>query len=167
MRELIPDIDYKAAGLTDADLSMIGVDFMLQTEGENSLASELNNLMTPILDEREAAKAQRAAAREEEHAMQSGSSSPSSANGIMEDPFADQRPTPEEEWQSKIDAVKQLKKEVKEKAIEQARNNDAYVVLSFSDWNAKAQFCQRFGFSPYDKFIKGELFDEMVERIEM
>ena len=56
LRALIPDIDYKDAGLTEADLSMIGVDFLLQTEEENNLANELDELMQPIRDEREEEK---------------------------------------------------------------------------------------------------------------
>lgn len=43
--QLIPDIDYKDAGLTDADLNMIGVDYLLQTEEENNIASELESMM--------------------------------------------------------------------------------------------------------------------------
>ena len=38
---IVPDIDYKDAGLTDADLNMIGIDFLLQTEEERSIADEL------------------------------------------------------------------------------------------------------------------------------
>ena len=52
MRELIPDIDYKDAGLTEADLNMIGVDFLLQTEQENNLASALDDLMQPVEEEK-------------------------------------------------------------------------------------------------------------------
>ena len=38
LARIVPDIDWKDAGLTDADLNMIGVDYLLQTEGENSIA---------------------------------------------------------------------------------------------------------------------------------
>ncbi len=27
-------------------------------------------------------------------------------------------------------------------------------------------FCRRFGYDPYDKFLKGEVFDGQVERVE-
>ena len=42
LARLVPDIDYKDAGLTDADLNRIGCDFLLQTEEENSLAGALD-----------------------------------------------------------------------------------------------------------------------------
>ena len=47
LARLVPDIDYKDAGLTDADLNMIGCDFLLQTEEENSLAGALEEMMQP------------------------------------------------------------------------------------------------------------------------
>ena len=48
LRAMIPDIDYKSAGLTDEDLSLIGVDFLLQTQEESTLADELGTLTQPI-----------------------------------------------------------------------------------------------------------------------
>lgn len=56
LRELIPDIDYKNAGLTDEDLSLIGIDFMFQTEEENNLADALEELTAPTREERELKK---------------------------------------------------------------------------------------------------------------
>ena len=52
LRKLIPDIDYKDAGLTEEDLNLIGVDFMLQTEEENDLADSLDELMAPVHEEK-------------------------------------------------------------------------------------------------------------------
>ena len=49
-----PDIDWKDAGLTDADLNMIGVDFLLQTEEESSIADELESMMSPVTEQKEA-----------------------------------------------------------------------------------------------------------------
>ena len=42
---------------------------------------------------------------------------------------------------------------------------DAYLMLSFDTCEAKAAFCERFGYDPYQKFIKGEQFDSICERI--
>ena len=39
-------------------------------------------------------------------------------------------------------------------------------MLSFTDFKAKAAFMERFGLSPYEKIVKGELFDQMVERVD-
>ena len=144
---LIPDIDYKDAGLTDVDLNMIGVDYLLQTEEENSIADELDDLMSPIIEEREVAKAERAAEREAEK----------EAERVMQQ---------EIEREAKVQHMKDVKQQVKEAAISKAEQMDAYVMLSFSSWSAKAEFCERFGYPAEMKIIKGEVFAEQVERIE-
>ena len=131
LARLVPDIDYKDAGLTDADLNMIGCDFLLQTEEENALAGALEEMMQPVTEQKEAEKAARQLERAE-----------------------------------KVAHMKDVKQQVKEQAQETAANMDAYLMLSFDTWEAKAAFCERFGYDPYQKFIKGELFDEQIERIE-
>lgn len=131
LARLVPDIDYKDAGLTDADLNMIGCDFLLQTEEENSLAGALEEMMQPVTEQKEAEKAARQLERAE-----------------------------------KVAHMKDVKQQVKEQAQETAANMDAYLMLSFDTFEAKAAFCERFGYGPYQKFIKGEVFDEQIERIE-
>ena len=131
LARIVPDIDYKDAGLTEADLNMIGVDYLLQTEGENSLAGALDDMMQPVTEQREAEKA----ARQQERA-------------------------------GKAAHMKEVKQQVRDDAQKQAENMDAYVMLSFDTYKAKAAFCERFGYDPDMKFIKGEQFDEQVERIE-
>lgn len=131
LRELVPDIDYKDAGLTDADLNMIGCDFLLQTEEENNIAGELDLMMSEVNEQREAEKAQR-----------------------------------QMERAAKTAHMKEVKKQVKDAAQKQAQDMDAYIMLSFDTWEAKANFCRRFGYDPYDKFLKGEVFDSQVERVE-
>ena len=143
LAQIIPDIDYKDAGLTDADLNMIGVDYLLQTEEENNIADELDDLMSPIIEEREEAKAERAAERAAEKAM-----------------------LQEMEREAKVQHMKDVKQQVKEAAISKAEQMDAYVMLSFSSWSAKAEFCERFGYPAEMKIIKGEVFAEQVERID-
>lgn len=138
MRELIPDIDYKDAGLTEADLNMIGVDFLLQTEEENDLASALEDMMSPVTEKKEAEREQRQAERQAEKQL---------------------------EREAKIQHMKDVKAEVKESAIKTAQDMDAYLMLSFDTFEAKAEFCERFGINPYDKFFKGETFGEMCEVI--
>lgn len=139
LAQLIPDIDYKDAGLTDADLNMIGVDYLLQTEEENNIADALDDLMSPIIEEREEVKAERAAEREMEKAI---------------------------EREAKVQHMKDVKQQVKEAAVAKAEQMDAYVMLSFSTWGAKAEFCERFGYPAEMKIIKGEVFAEQVERID-
>ena len=124
LRKLIPDIDYKDAGLTEEDLNLIGVDFMLQTEEENNLADSLDELMLPVQEKKEAEK------------------------------------------EEKKEHMKQVKEEVKKAAQEKAKDLDAYVMLSFDTFEAKSAFMQRFGYDQYEKFLKGEVFSEQVERVE-
>ena len=131
LARLVPDIDYQDAGLTAADLNMIGCDFLLQTEEENSIANALEDMMALVTEQKEAEKAARQLERAE-----------------------------------KVAHMKDVKQQVKEQAQETAANMDAYLMLSFDTWEAKAAFCERFGYDPYAKFIKGEVFDEQVERIE-
>lgn len=61
LKELImdKDFDYKDAGLTNSDLSLIGCDFLLKTEEENNLADALNNLTAPIQEEKAEIKAEK------------------------------------------------------------------------------------------------------------
>lgn len=139
LAQMIPDIDYKDAGLTDADLNMIGVDYLLQTEEENNIADALDDLMSPIVEEREEVKAQKAAEREMLKEM---------------------------EREAKVQHMKDVKQQVKESATAKAEEMDAYVMLSFSSWSAKAEFCERFGYPAEMKIIKGEVFAEQVERID-
>lgn len=131
LARIVPDIDYKDAGLTDADLNMIGCDFLLQTEEENSLAGALEEMMQPVTERKEAEKAARQLERAE-----------------------------------KVAHMKDVKQQVKEQAQETAANMDAYLMLSFDTWEAKAAFCERFGYDPYTKFVKGEVFSDQVERVE-
>lgn len=130
LRELIPDIDYKDAGLTEQDLDIIGVDFNFQTEEENTIADELDDLMKPVREERQAEVALRQAERAE-----------------------------------KVAHMKQVKEEVKQAATKAAANMDAYLMLSFDNWDAKAAFCEKFGFNPEEKFLKGEVFSEKIETL--
>ena len=134
MRELIPDIDYKDAGLTEADLNIIGVDFLLQTEEENSLADALEEMISPVTERKEAEKAQRQSEKQLER-------------------------------EAKIQHMKDVKAQVREQASKTTQDMDAYLMLSFDNFEAKAEFCERFGINPYDKFFKGETFGEMCEVI--
>ena len=143
LARIVPDIDYKDAGLTDADLNMIGVDFLLQTEKESSIADELVNMMSPVVEQREAEKAERKAERDVAKAAQE-----------------------EADRAAKVAHMKDVKQQVRENAQKQADNMDAYLMLSFDTFDAKAAFCERFGYDPYTKFVKGEVFDEQVERVE-
>ena len=131
LARIVPDIDWKDAGLTDADLNMIGVDYLLQTEEESSIADALSDMMSTVTEQKEADKAAKQLERAE-----------------------------------KVAHMKEVKQRAKENAQKTAEDMDAYVMLSFDTYEAKAAFCERFGYDADMKFIKGEVFDEQVERID-
>lgn len=129
---IIPDIDYKNAGLTDEDLQLIGIDFTLQTEAEQSITDDINSLIAPVLNQKEAVK----------HAKKELSQA------------------------EKIAHNKDVKAQVMQDAQDKAENMESYVMISFDDFKSKAAFMERFGFDRREKFVKGELFENMIERVE-
>lgn len=131
LRELVPDIDWKDAGLTDVDLNLIGCDFLLQTEEESSLADALSDMMAPVTEQKEAGKAAKQLEKAE-----------------------------------KVAHMKDVKEQVKQSAQEKANDMDAYLMLSFSSYEEKAAFCERFGYDPDMKFIRGEVFSDQIERVD-
>lgn len=131
LARIVPDIDWKDAGLTDADLNMIGVDYLLQTDEENSIADALSDMISPVTEQKEADKAQRQLERAE-----------------------------------KVAHMKEVKQQVKENAQKTVEDMDAYVMLSFDTYEAKAVFMERFGYEREMKFIKGEVFSDQVERVD-
>ena len=130
LREIIPDIDYKDAGFTEEDLSLIGVDFLFESEEESTISDDFEELMAPVAQKEQARKE----AKKEEK-------------------------TREEQ----IAHNKEVKKEVAQKAEEKAKDMEAYVMISFDSFQNKAMFMKRMGYSEWDKFIKGEEFQDKIE----
>lgn len=163
LRQIVPDIDYKNAGLTEADLSMIGMDFIFKTEEENNLSNALDDLMAPVEEQHRQEVADRAELREQQR--EEIRKAQEEANAIQSEMDNE---TPEErearERQAKIDHMKDVKEQVKSGAIENAQNQDAYFMLSFDTWESKVEFCEAFGIDPNLKFVKGEwLRDRLLE----
>lgn len=131
LAKMVPDIDWKDAGLTDVDLNLIGCDYLLQTEEESSIANALSDMMSEVTEQNEAERAQRQLERAE-----------------------------------KVAHMKDVKQQVKESAQKKTEDMEAYVMLSFDSYEAKCAFMERFGYEPEMKFIKGEVFDEQVERVD-
>jgi len=65
----------------------------------------------------------------------------------------------------KVAHMKQVKEEVKQAATKAAANMDAYLMLSFDNWEAKKDFCEKFGFDPEEKFLKGEVFEQKIDTL--
>lgn len=124
LAELIPDIDYKNAGLTDEDLQLIGIDFSMQTDAEKDMESDLEELYQPVREEKEASREQ------------------------------------------KRQDIKAKKEASNEKIGTEADNLNSYVVINFDSYREKLAFMLRFGFDPLEKFIVGNLFSDMIERVE-
>jgi len=157
LAELIPDIDYKNAGLTEEDLSMIGVDYLFQTEEENKLGEDLDNLMAGVEAEHQEAlerqRQQREAIREAQRQANEQQDAQIAAN---------QEKTAEEKKQH----MKDVKEQVKTQAIERAMDQEAYIMLSFDNFQSKREFMARAGYPEDLKFIKAEEFAQRIEFIE-
>ena len=157
LAELIPDIDYKNAGLTEEDLSMIGVDYLFQTEQENALSTELDDLMAGVEAEHQKDLARQREQREAIKAAQQ------QANEIQDAQIA---ANDEKTYEEKVQHMKDVKAAVKTAAIERAMDQEAYVMLSFDNFQAKREFMARAGYPEDMKFIKAEEFAQRIEFIE-
>lgn len=117
LKSLIPDIDYKAAGLDDIDLSLMGITMNAATQGAiDSINSDIEEITKPAEDKKQ--------------------------------------------------AVKDMKAEIKQKAAGKVLENDAFVMISFDNYDDKCDFMNRFGFDENEKYIAGTPFSEMIERVE-
>ena len=153
VRELLPDINYMDAGLTEEDLSLFGYDAMVKTEGEDELGKELNSLLDPFAQESENRKVPAPKEVQEEQRRQI------EQNQII----ANQQQ--EAQYQANKERMQQVKKEVNTKAAEKALEAESYVMLSFDNIENKERFMSTFGFIETDKVIKGEMLIKVAKRI--
>lgn len=54
----------------------------------------------------------------------------------------------------------------KSELMKEVEDIESYVMINFKSYRAKSAFMLRFGFGPDDKVIPGEMFSDMVERVE-
>ena len=59
-----------------------------------------------------------------------------------------------------------MKEQIRQQAEQKAEDIESYVMINFKSYRAKSAFMLRFGFAPGDKIIPGEMFADMVERVE-
>lgn len=59
-------------------------------------------------------------------------------------------------YEDKKEHMKDVKREVRESAQQKARDEEAYIMLSFSSFESKADLCDLLGISTDSKFAKGE-----------
>ncbi|MBO7315389.1 MAG: ParB N-terminal domain-containing protein [Alistipes sp.] len=118
MQVLVPEIDYKAAGLSDADMNIYGIAIAQE---------EISAGVTSVVDDFEEI----------------------------------QRP-----YEERKAAVKEMKNQIKQQADQKVEDIESYVMINFKSYRAKSSFMLRFGFAPDAQFIPGEMFADMVERVE-
>lgn len=154
LSEILPELGEEVTdvGLTDEDLTLIGIDLNFRTEGEDSMASDLDDMMSPV-NEAHAADVQKR--KEERDAIRQAQVQ---ANAMQE---AEDN---EEEWQKKVDRIKEAKAKTKEQAYERALQNEAYIMLSFENFENKAEFLAQLGYPADIKFVKGE---DLVSKVEV
>lgn len=70
--------------------------------------------------------------------------------------------------EDKKESIKQLKNDIQKQFEDkkEAKNVDSYIILSFSDIKNKQAFCNRFDIPINETIYKGEIFSNMIERIE-
>lgn len=78
----------------------------------------------------------------------------------IENPVSETIPLSYEEKKEHMKAVKQ---QVKESALQRQQNENAYIMLSFSSFEAKSDFCDLLGISTDEKFAKGEEVLKLIE----
>lgn len=138
LRALIPDIDYKDAGLTDADLSMIGVDFMMPTVGNTEASESITSMIMPNI-------------------MQSSPSDVARDVPIGESPAS---------YEDKVQHMKDVKAQVQQQAMQRAANNTAYIMLSFDNYENMQDFLAWLDLPADTQIIKGEEFATMFQDME-
>ena len=66
-------------------------------------------------------------------------------------------------YEEKKEQVKQMKQQIKDNALEKQQNEDAFITLSFSTYEAKSAFCEIIGIDPDERFAKGEIVLNMID----
>ena len=138
LRELMPQVDYKDVGFTDADLSMIGVDFMMPTVGDTETANAIAQMVMPDIVQPIA---------------------PATTTPSMNVP-AGNNPA---EYEAKKQHMKEVKAQVQADAAKKAQDQDAYLMLSFDNSENLINFLLWLDLSPDTQIIKGEEFATMFQ----
>lgn len=123
-----PDIDLIAGYISDIDYTDVGLDI-----GELNDILSINTAIPSFSDSLDDLL------------------SPVSSFDEIETPVMD-----EKTYEAKKEHMKFIKQQVKESAIERQQNEEAFITLSFSSYEAKDDFCDLLGISTDDKFVKGE-----------
>jgi hypothetical protein len=71
----------------------------------------------------------------------------------------------DDDYEKRKADTKELKKAIGER-IGADTNPDTYAIISFVDHDSKKAFMERFGYPADEKYIKGELFSGIIERVQ-
>ena len=133
-----PDIDLLANFITDIDYSEIGLS-----------ADELSDVLSLVSSD--------------------SISIPESLDDLLVNPDDGNNEEGNEDdrqkktYEEKKEHMKDVKQQVKEKAIQRQQEEEAYITLSFSSFEAKSDLCNLLGISTDDKFAKGEDVLKLIE----
>lgn len=143
---------YMAVGNTEADLSMV--------------AEYINNIdVNSIGVDKETIEAILSFTNLDDSAFSIPDYSDLLSESDAED-YKDNTVRDAEEYEKAKQAVKDAKAGQQRKMIENSNDIRSYVVLSFSDYDAKADFLEFLGYDPTETIIKGEEFIEKLTENE-
>lgn len=155
LADMLPDLDLKNTGLSDATIDLIELEVPSYTFGNSeNIINDMQADAAPLMEQKQHEKEARKAIRQEQK-----------GNG-------DTPETEDDEQQPKhkktLEEAKQERyKWQKEGQAKEAFENSVktYVTLSFSSAENKLAFMNRFGLDATQEFIKGESFSDMIERV--
>ena len=144
LRGLVNQDNYKDVGFTDADLSMIGVDFVMPTVGDPNTAAEISQMILPDLLQTAV--------------IPSSQTAPSAPVPAGDSPA---------EYEAKKQHMKDVKAQVQAAAVKKVANEDAYLMLSFDNVTNLRNFLLWLDLPADTQIIKGEelatMFQDMDE----
>lgn len=138
LRELMPEIDYKDVGFTDADLSMIGVDFVMPTVGDPDAAAAITQMIMPDIAQ---------------------PATPIPAVPTMSVPKGESPAS----YEDKVQHMKDVKEQVKMQAMQRAADNAAYLMISFDNMTNMQDFLAWLDLPADTQIIKGEELATMFQ----
>ena len=140
LASMVPEIDYTAAGLTDYDLSMMGLQMQENIDSLTETMSDSEALAgyTQSLQQNNDDDLEDPTEEAEENTPEQDTQ------------------TEEEKRQAAIDHVKEIKAKQMEQGMEKAEKQMAYLMLSFDDMRNMSDFLETFEYPQNAYIIKGE-----------
>lgn len=136
----IGDIDYSDIGLSERDIE----DILSFNDTANVEMMTLDDLFEP--------KKQKKAEFIEEYE----DADDYDENIADEDEESEGEEESQEDYEARKAHMKQVKAQVRQKAMEESLEEEAYITLSFSSFDAKQDFCEMLGINAFATMAKGE-----------